>query len=99
MWSVKSEAGTLKSVLVHDASYIQYELNPIFTHRLQDKHVQYERSRPQLLKLYEFMREEGVKVLELGEIIKGIVESADTQEKQEIIDKIWEGETQKPNPE
>lgn len=97
MWDVKSDQGKLGAVLVHDASYVSYERNPVLP--AMSKNIIYEKSAPQLQQLYQFLRDEGVKVFELSEIIKGIVDKATIKEKKGIIEKIWKKETQKPKAE
>lgn len=97
MWTVKSEAGRLRTVLVHDAGFTQYELNDgLITLASQ---VVYDRAVKQIHVLYDLLKEAGVKVFELSEIIKKIVEDSTLQEKKDIIMKIWGDDSRKPKPE
>lgn len=98
MWSVKSEAGRLRAVAIQNNHWYSLRtrcpgLEPF------DSCTLYERSAPQKDKLVEVLREEGVKVFVWGDVLKDIVDNASLKEREEIIDYVWSGIENKPDPE
>ena len=104
MWTVNSESGRLRYVLVHSASLSHWWKIPIpGTHPLSGysnikQTYPYEDAIDEHRKIIDFLTEEGVKVYELNNVLSQIIEKSSTAERQEIIKEVWgEGET-KPSP-
>lgn len=97
MWTVKSEAGRLRTVAVH-GSWHRDRIRCPGLQTFQNSTL-YERGKRQLGMMVEAMRAEGVKVYEWSAVLKEIVETATLKEREEIIDRIWGDLKAKPAPE
>ena len=97
MWTVKSEAGRLRTVAVHGSWYRDRVACP----GLQpfQNSTLYERGRQQLGMMAESMRAHGVKVYEWSTVFKEILEDGTLKEKGEIIESVWGGLDMRPMPE
>ncbi len=97
MWTVKSEAGRLRTVAVHGSWYRDRVACP----GLQpfQNSTLYERGKKQLGAMAEAMRSHGVKVYEWSQVFKEILEDATLNEKGEIIESVWGGLEVRPSPE
>ncbi|MHA2393297.1 MAG: arginine deiminase family protein [Promethearchaeota archaeon] len=97
MWTVKSEAGRLRTVAVHGSWYRDRiacpGLQPFQNSTL------YERGKEQLDAMTKAMQSEGVKVYEWSTVLKEIVEHTTLKERSEIIESIWGDLEMKPSPE
>lgn len=105
MWTVKSESGRLNSVLIQDSAEqlwtrrIPFEGIESSTHYMaRDPHAQMNPGHTQWLQLEKILREEGVKVFEVKETLRRILEDASVNEKSEMIEEVWEGFPVKPSP-
>jgi len=104
MWSVKSESGLLRSVLVHSAGFSQWWKIPVSgTHPLTSfsrikQTYPYEEAIAEHNKIIDFLMEEGVKVFELNKVLEEILDVASVEEKKEIIREIW-GRNKRPKAE
>lgn len=89
MWTVKSEAGRLRTVAIHGSWYRDRVACP----GLQpfQNSTLYERGRRQLSMMADSMRAHGVKVYEWSEVFKEVLEDATLKEKGEIIESVWGG--------
>jgi arginine deiminase len=74
-------------LLVHEVGWNTWEAEAPLNS--MSKNVVYEQSRSQHHSLAEIMAEEGVKVFELTNVIREIVDSADEAERKEIIEQVW----------
>jgi arginine deiminase len=105
MWSVKSEHGRLKAVMVHSAGYSQWWKIPIpGTHQLSARisvkqTYPHDEAMAEHAKIIDYMREEGIKVFELNNVLTDIIEKASIEDKEEIINKVWDDEEKKPQAE
>ena len=91
MWSVKSESGRLRSVLVHSAGFAQWWKIPIpGTHPLTaystvKQTYPWEAAVAEHNRIMDFLLEEGVRVFELTRVLEEVLEGASVREREEII--------------
>jgi arginine deiminase len=91
MWTVKSDAGTLRRVLVSAAAANDMKIPCLETYGppMLGINVTTDKYTEQCNTLTKLLREEGVKVYEVNTILKEIVEKTTTKEKKDIIKRIW----------
>jgi len=91
MWNVKSEAGALRRVLVNDAATALDTTIPCLDdwEGFATMYAVTDKYRDQWYTLVKFLEEEGVKVYEVDTILKDVVEKATTEEKKDMIKRIW----------
>jgi len=105
MWTVKSESGPLRSVLVHSAGFTQWwkiplpGTHPLTEHRTIKQTYPPEEAAAQHSRIIDFLREEGVKVFELNRVLEEVLERASTPEKEAIVREIWEKDKRRPTAE
>lgn len=106
MWTVKSESGKLNAVLIQDSTAQLWSKKMPFagiessTHYVsRDPHAQMEPGHEQWLQLPKILKEEGVKVFEVKEMLGKIIEDATVAELGQMIDDVWMGMKLKPDPE
>lgn len=83
-------------VLLHNASYVDFEIISAVSSIMIP--TPYEKT-PQILELSRILREEGIRVFELSEVVRGVIEEASLREREEIIRTIWGGDPVRPRPE
>lgn len=106
MWTVKSESGTLHSVLIQDTTlnfwenklpFVGGESNLQYLHRCP--HADYEAGgHEQWLQLAGHLKEEGVQVFELVAILREAIERASEAERKKIIKMFWGENKKAPSP-
>jgi len=106
MWTVKSESGKLNAVLVQDSTEQLWTKKMPFagiessTHYVsRDPHAQMNPGHEQWLQLPKILRDEGVKVFEVKEMLGQIIENATLAELGDIVDDVWMGMPNPPEPE
>ena len=105
MWTVKSESGTLRSVMVHAAGFSHWwkiplpGTNPLTQYPSVKQTYPYKESMEEYSQIIGFLRDEGVKVFELNETLRQVLSGATSTEKNEIIDEVWGQDKSKPKPE
>jgi len=106
MWTVRSESGALRAVLVQESIEQFWERKLPFvgiessSHYLaRCPHADIHGGREQWRQLPEFLREEGVRVFEVTEILEKVLEDATVEERRRIVEEVWEGMTASPEPE
>jgi N-dimethylarginine dimethylaminohydrolase len=105
MWTVKSESGTLRAVLVQDSveqfwedrlPFVGIESNPLYLARCP--HAQFDGGHEQWKQLLEYLAEEGVQVFEVISILKKVLDGASVKERRKIIESVWKGMPRAPSP-
>ena len=106
MWTVNSESGTLRAVLIQDTTmnfwenklpFVGGESNLQYLHRCP--HADYDAGgHEQWLKLGQFLREEGVQVFEVTSILRKAIEQASEAERREMIKMFWGENHGAPSP-
>ncbi|KON30048.1 hypothetical protein AC482_04835 [miscellaneous Crenarchaeota group-15 archaeon DG-45] len=102
MWTVKSEAGRLWSVMVHSAVSAQWwkiplpGTHPLAAFRTIKQTYPIEEAAAEHGKIIEFLEEEGVRVFELNRVLAEILEGASRAEKEEIIGEVWGEDGRRP---
>jgi arginine deiminase len=105
MWTVNSESGTLRAVLIQDTTmnfwenklpFVGGESNLQYLHRCP--HADYDGGHEQWLKLGQFLRDEGVQVFEVTSILRKAIEQASETERKGIINKFWAENSKAPSP-
>ena len=106
MWTVKSEAGRLRAVLVQDSTEQLWERKLPFAgiesstqYISRDPHAMMDGGHEQWLQLPRFLKEEGVQVFEVKSILEKVLEDATLTERSEMVDDVWEGMPAAPEPE
>ena len=106
MWTVGSESGRLRAVLVQESIAQFWEGKLPFigvessTHYLaRCPHADIDGGRKQWGQLPRFLREEGVRVFEVTEILGKALEGATIEEKRRIVERVWEGMPAAPGAE
>jgi len=103
MWTVKSESGTLRSVLVHSAGLSQWwkipipGTHPLTSHRTLKQTYPYEEAVAEHGRIIDFLSGEGVRVFELNRVLDEVVEGASLGERAEIIDEVWGEKEPRPS--
>jgi arginine deiminase len=106
MWAVKSESGRLHAVLIQDSTeqlwtrrmpFAGMESSLLYVER--DPHAQMNPGHEEWLQLPKILRDEGVQVFEVKSMLTKILEDATTAEREQIVEGIWEGMPEKPDPE
>lgn len=105
MWRVLSEAGKLNAVLVQDSvrqfwtQRLPFEGIESNTHYLpRCPHPMIEGGHEEWLQLIKYLKEEGVKVFEVTDVLEGILERATPMQREEIVQDIWSGLEKSPDP-
>jgi len=106
MWTVKSESGLLRAVLVQDSA------EQLWTRRLpfagvessthcvaRDPHAQMEPGHEEWLQLPKMLEDEGVRVFEVKSVLGRILKEATLGEKRQMVDEVWSGMPEAPDPE
>lgn len=106
MWTVKSESGTLRAVLIQDTTmnfwenklpFVGGESNLQYFHRCP--HADYDAGgHEQWLQLEHYLKEEGVQVFEVVSILREAVERSSEAERKKIIKRFWGESIQAPSP-
>jgi arginine deiminase len=106
MWTVKSESGKLNAVLIQDSTEQLWTKKMPFagiessTHYLsRDPHAQMNPGHEQWMQLPKILKSEGVQVFEVTDILKRIIEDATVTELSQIVNDVWMGMKNLPNPE
>jgi arginine deiminase len=106
MWTVKSESGKLNAVLIQDSVEQLWTKKLPFagiessTHYVsRDPHAQMNPVYKQWLQLSVILRSEGVQVFEVKETLSKIIENATLAELEDIVDEVWMGMPNPPDPE
>jgi len=106
MWTVRSESGRLRAVLVQESIEQFWEGKFPFvgiessTHYLaRCPHAGIDRGRRQWEQLPRFLREEGVRVFEVTEILGKALEGATVEERRWMVKDVWEGMPASPEAE
>jgi len=106
MWTVRSESGRLRAVLVQESIEQFWEGKFPFvgiessTHYLaRCPHAGIDRGRRQWEQLPRFLREEGVRVFEVTEILGKALEGATVEERRRMVEEVWEGMPASPGAE
>jgi len=106
MWTVKSESGTLRAVLVQESvkqfwekrlPFIGIESHPLYLSRCP--HAEYTEGHAQWKQLPKYLREEGVQVFEVVSILKKVLENATIEERRLIVEEVWKGVPSAPDAE
>ena len=106
MWTVKSESGKLNSVLIQDSTeqlwtkkmpFAGIESSTLYVSR--DPHAQMQPGHDQWLQLPKILKDEGVRVFEVKELLEKIIDNATLAELGEIVDNVWMGMPDQPEPE
>jgi arginine deiminase len=100
---VFSETGTLRSVLVYEASFNMWELKLPFSgeHQLSwytTKNASYEKGKAQYFAFLKHLRESHARVYDISKIIQKIVANATEAERKEIIKRVWQNHKRRPSP-
>ena len=105
MWTVKSESGTLRSVLVQESveqfwenkfPFVGIESNTLYLARCP--HADIDGGREQWRQLPRFLEEEGVRVFEVSTILGKVLEGATEGERRSIVKAVWAGMPAAPEP-
>ncbi|MCW3992750.1 MAG: arginine deiminase family protein [Candidatus Bathyarchaeota archaeon] len=106
MWTVESESGRLRAVLVQESIEQFWEGKLPFvgiessTHYLaRCPHADIDGGRGQWEQLPRFLREEGVRVFELTAMLERALEGATVEERRRMVEEVWEGMPAAPDPE
>lgn len=106
MWTVKSESGRLRAVLIQDSTEQLWTKKLPFagiesnTHYLsRDPHAQMNPGHQQWLQLPKILKDEGVQVFEVKSVLTKILEDASLTERQQMVENVWEGMTKMPTAE
>jgi arginine deiminase len=106
MWTVKSESGRLHAVLIQDSTeqlwtrrmpFAGMESSLLYVER--DPHAQMDPGHEEWLQLPKMLRDEGVRVFEVKSMLTRILEDATTAERKQIVDDVWGGTPERPEPE
>ena len=96
MWTVESESGRLHSVLIQDSveSFWEHRLpfegiESNLQYLARDIHPQLDGGHEQWLQLPKMLREDGVQVFEVTDILKAGLEKASRQELGNIVKRFW----------
>lgn len=105
MWTVKSESGRLNAVLVQDSTEQLWTRKMPFagiessTHYVsRDPHAQMEPGHRQWLQLPRMLKEMGVQVFEVKQMLTRILEKATTAERTQMVEDVWKDMPAKPDP-
>jgi arginine deiminase len=105
MWTVKSESGRLRAVLVQDSTeqlwtrrmpFAGMESSLLYVER--DPHAQMDPGHEEWLELPKILRDEGVRVFEVKSMLAKILEDATTADREAMIEDFWGGAPRKPDP-
>jgi len=106
MWTVKSESGRLNAVLIQDSTEQLWTKKMPFagiessTHYVsRDPHAQMDPGHDQWLQLPKILKDEGVQVFEVKEMLGRIIEDATVDELGKMVDDVWMGMPLQPDPE
>jgi arginine deiminase len=106
MWTVKSESGRLNAVLIQDSTEQLWTKKMPFagiessTHYVsRDSHAQMDPGHDQWLQLPKILKDEGVQVFEVKEMLGRIIEDATVAELGKMVDDVWMGMPARPDPE
>jgi arginine deiminase len=106
MWTVKSESGRLHAVLIQDSTeqlwtrrmpFAGIESSLLYVER--DPHAQMDPGHEEWLQLPKILRDEGVQVFEVKSLLTKILEDATAEERGQIVDEVWGGVPERPDPE
>jgi arginine deiminase len=106
LWTVNSEWGKLRAVLIQDSTLNFWENRLPFTGSESNlnylprcPHADYDAGgHDQWLQLERFLKEDGVQVFEVFSIIRKAVETSSDAEKREIIRRFWKTGQKAPEP-
>jgi len=105
MWTVKSEAGPLRAVLVQESiegfwerklPFVGIESNTNYLARCP--HADIDVGRDQWRMLPRFLEEDGVRVFEVTSILEKALGGATEGERREIVETVWAGMPAAPEP-
>lgn len=106
MWTVKSESGRLNAVLIQDSTEQLWTKKMPFagiessTHYVsRDPHAQMDPGHDQWLQLPRILKDEGVQVFEVKEMLGRIIDDATVAELGKMVDDVWMGMPARPDPE
>jgi arginine deiminase len=106
MWTVKSESGTLRAVLIQDSTEQLWEKKFPFagiessTHYVsRDPHAMMDGGHEQWLQLPRMLKDEGVRVFEVKSILEKVLEKATVAERRQMVEDVWEGMPKTPDAE
>ena len=106
MWTVKSESGRLRAVLVQDSAEQLWTGRLPFagvessTHYVaRDPHAQMEPGHEEWLQLPKILKDEGVRVFEVKSMLEKILGDATLAEREQMVEDVWDGMPEAPDPE
>ena len=105
MWTVKSESGRLRSVLVHLAAFSHWwkiplpGTNPLTAYRTIKQTYPISSSAEEHAEIVGLLSEEGVKVYELDTVLSEVIADSSDKDRKEIVEEVWGESKQKPAPE
>jgi len=106
MWTVKSESGRLRAVLVQDSAEQLWTGRLPFagvessTHYVaRDPHAQMEPGHEEWLQLPRILEDEGVRVFEVKSMLEKILGEATLAERGQMVGDVWDGMPEAPDPE
>lgn len=106
MWTVKSESGRLRAVLVQDSAEQLWTRKLPFTgvessthYVARDPHAQMEPGHQEWLQLPKILKDEGVRVFEVKSMLVKILEEANLAERERMVEDVWDGMPEAPDPE
>jgi arginine deiminase len=106
MWTVRSESGRLRAVLVQESigqfwegklPFVGIESSSHYLARCP--HADVDGGREQWAQLPRFLKDEGIRVFEVAEVLEKVLEDATVGERRRIVDEVWEGMPAAPEPE
>jgi arginine deiminase len=105
MWTVRSESGRLRAVMVQDSAEQLWTMRLPFagvessTHCVaRDPHAQMEPGHGEWLRLPRMLEGEGVRVFEVRSMLEGILEDATASERARMVKTVWDGMPAAPEP-
>jgi arginine deiminase len=105
MWTVKSESGRLKAVLIQESieqfwaqklPFIGIESSTHYLPRCP--HADLNGGKEQWNVLPKLLEEEGVQVFEVKSILKDVLDNASLKERKDIVKSVWVGMPDAPDP-
>jgi arginine deiminase len=105
MWTVRSEAGRLRAVLVQESieefwkkkfPFSGIESNSHLMERCP--HADLDGGLEQWRQLPKFLEEEGVRIFEVKTILRKVLEDATSAERRNIVDEVWGRMPSAPDP-
>ncbi len=106
MWTVRSESGRLRAVLVQESIQQFWEGKLPFvgiessSHCLaRCPHADIERGKKQWEMLPKLLGDEGIRVFEVSSLLGRMLEDATVEERRQVVEEVWEGMPAAPEAE